>query len=78
MDAKLIEQCAKALWNDFINDPANQWKIFKIYGFVSWENLNGMDFIPNVANQFRHKAEIVIREVFLYKPEVRYPNGVKS
>jgi hypothetical protein len=66
MDAKLIEHCAKSLWNANQSDLANQYKIFKKYGFVTWEQLNKLDLIPNVADEFRKTAELVIRQASNY------------
>jgi hypothetical protein len=63
MDARLVEQCAKALWDRWQKDPANQYKVFKKYGRISWQQINEVDMIPSLADDYRDKAKVVIREV---------------
>jgi hypothetical protein len=66
MDNQLVELCAKALWDKSQTDPANQYKLSKIFkktspGPISWKEINDVDIIPNVAELYREKARIVIR-----------------
>lgn len=60
MDSNLVDECAKALWDKYISDPAHQYKIFKKYGRVTWRQLNEIDIVPNLAQKFRDSAKVSI------------------
>jgi len=63
MNNDMIELCAKALWDRSQKDPANQYKVgrmFKMSGPVSWAQINDADIIPNLAEECRESSITVI------------------
>lgn len=63
MDSRLVEHVAETLWNKWQSDPANQYKVLKRYGKISWQQINALDTVPNLANQYRDKARVAIKSM---------------
>lgn len=61
MDSRLIEHVAKVLWDRWQSDPANQYKVLKKYGKISWQQINSLDVVPNLADEYRDKAKTAIK-----------------